>query len=374
MAVTLGRVAVVHAALAALLAWQTWATADEGADIALLPFENVSGSISGSRIITPLVAQALVERGYRPLPQDRLERFLFAQRIRNTGMLSRSHAAALRRELGVERALVGSVALYNDSSVNPQWGLSARVLSTDGGTIVWAGNTGVTGGDFTKPLGIGAITSGEKLAGEAASLLLRDLPAAGSPLVVPRRRGVVTRLRAVFGFGSRPEFGRSRSGFRSPVLDSAPPKRVAVLPFENLSERKGAARILADLFTNALFHHGRFEVVEPGSVAEALLAAGVVAYGVIDAQSLAELRKHVGADAVVIGTVFNYNEGLKRGPTSSPEIELDARMLDAGSGKILWFASRSRRGEDSEIALELGRIRSMVPLATKVVREMVSTL
>jgi TolB-like protein len=297
------------------------------------------------------------ERGYQVMSSEEIESFLFRYRIRNTGMLSRMYLSALRQEFAVGLVMVGSVDLFYESEENPQWGLSSRILSTESGAIRWAESTGFTGDDFTGMLGLGTIRSGEQLAEEVIQALLRDLPRAGDSFPVPE-----------------PSSPSTDAIYRSPVLDSDPPQRVAVLPFKNFSERKGAGRILTDVFTTALFQHGGFEVVEPGEVGEALLALKAPTYGTIDFEGLAEVRKRVGVDAVIVGTVYTYNEGIKRTETTAPEVALDARMLDAKSGRILWYASHGNSGDDYQTVLDFGKIRSMVPLAREVINEMLESL
>ncbi|RMF93775.1 MAG: hypothetical protein D6736_01180 [Nitrospinota bacterium] len=330
--------------------------------IALLPFENVSGNLQSLRIIMPLIAQHLQAKGYHVMQQDVLEPFLFRYRIRNTGMLSRRHLHALRQEWGVEQVMVGTVDLFFASSENPQWGLSARVLSTASGNILWAASSGLSGDDFTTILGLGTIHSGERLGQEVVKALLHSLPRAGEPFPSPRRRPSGGGL---FGF---------KAGYRSPLLDTHPPRRVALLPLENASQRKGAGRILTDIFTTALFQQGRYQVIEPGEVQEALLSLKAMPYGGIDFKTLAGLQRRIGVDAVLLGTVYTYNEGLQKGATSSPEVALDMRMLQAKDGRILWFATHTRKGEDFQRILDWGKIRSIVPLALKMAQEMLETL
>ena len=339
------------------------ARAQEPPALALLPFENVSGHAASVRMIMPVMERALGDRGYRVVGPARLETFLARHRIRNTGQLGRTHLAALRRELGVGLALVGSVAIFNDSPENPQWGLSSRILATDSAAILWAGSAGLTGDDFTIALGLGTITSAERLAAETVKALLRELPGAGEALAMPPDRSPL--LPRLFG---------GKAAFRSPAMDSDPPRRIAVLPFENVSERKGAARIVTDILTTVLARRGRFEVVEPGTVSEALVAAGAAPYGTIDLDTLSALRQRLELDAVILGTVFTYSEGLKKAATTSPQVALDARMLDAHTGRILWVAERARAGEDSRVAMHFGTIHAMVPLVVKVVTEMLGTL
>ncbi len=352
------------------------ASGQDRARIALLPFENVSGNVRSLRLVMPLVERALRERGYEPLSSEQLEPFLFRQQIRPTSQLSRRHLEALRQELGVGLAMVGSVGLFNDSPENPQWGLSSRVLSTVEGTILWAESAGLTGEEFTVALGLGTITSGELLAEKVVDALLREFPRAGDAFRAPPPRwpGTLQKVpipSSVLGFVI--PFG-FKAAYRSSTLDSEPPRRVAVLPFENRSERKGAARIVTDVFVSLLFQRGRFEVIEPGRVTEALVAMGATPFGAADLETLEGLRQRVGADAAIVGTVYGYSEGVKAGATTSPELEMDARLLDTTSGRILWSAAHGRKGDDYELFLGFGRARSAVSLAARAAGEMLQTL
>jgi hypothetical protein len=79
-------------------------------------------------------------------------------------------------------------------------------------------------------------------------------------------------------------------------------------------------------------------------------------------------------DAVIVGRVEEYNEGLRPGTSTSPSIALDARMLDVRTGEILWMGSHEARAEDLQIVLEFGKIKSMVPLGMKAIAELVATM
>ena len=351
--------------LAALLAagFAGASRAQTATTLALLPFENVSGSTESVRIIMPLIEQNLREKGYQVVGPDKIESFLSRNRIRNTGMLSRSQLNNLRGEFGVDFALVGSVDLFYESADNPQWGVSSRIVSTGEAIVLWAESAGRTGGDYTGMLGLGTITSGRDLAQEVVKILFQTLPPPGTRLASPQHQKA-TGLRVI----------GSRGSYRSPALDSAPRWRVSVTIFDNASERRGAGRILADVFSTALFHHGRFDVIDPGEVNEALIALGRTSYGGMDIATLRDFKKRTGIDAIIRGTVYRYNEGLKREATTSPDIALDVTMLDAESGRIVWFAVGERSGDDSQIALDFGIIRSMVPLIRRTISEMLDTL
>lgn len=353
--------AALGAFMALILPWA--AEAQDAGSLALLPLENVSGSVESVRMIMPVFEEALRARGYRLTEPEKLETFLARSRIRNTGQMSVAHLASARRELGVALAMVGSIAIFNESGGNPQWGVSARMLDTDSGAIVWAAGAGFTGDDFTIALGLGTITSAPRLAEETVKRLFRDLPRAGEPVAIPPwQRSLLSRMLTI------------KSSYRSSTLDANPPKRVAVLPFENLSERKGAGRIVGDIFTVALVRTGRFQVVEPGTVTDALVALGATPYGNITLDTVTGLRERLGIDAIILGTVLEYSEGLKREAASSPEVAFDARMIDAESRSIVWFAERVRNGDDTRIAMHFGTIRAMVPLVFNAANEILGTL
>ena len=331
--------------------------------IALLPFENVSGSVDSVRIVMPLIAQVLHDKGYQLIPLQKVEAFLATNRIRNTGMLSRAQLRNLKAEFSVDFVLLGSVDLFYEAADNPQCGLSSRVVSTTEGNIIWAESTGRTGGDYTGMLGLGTITSGIDLAREVVKLLFQTLPSPGTPLAVSAEKKTI----ALRMFGPK-------GGYRSAALDNSQGWRVGVTVFENASDRKGAGRILTDIFTTALVRQGRFQIIDPGEINEALIALGRTPYGGMDMAALKDFKNRTGIDAIFNGTVYRYNEGLKREATTSPEIALDVTMLDIESGKILWFATGERSGDDSQIVLDFGIIHSMVPLIRKAIADMLDTL
>ncbi len=335
---------------------------EAAARVALLPFENVSGHPRSPAIVMPLIGLGLRERGYEVVEPDALEPFLFRHRIRTTAKLTREQLAALGKEFGVLLAMVGSIDLFADTPGNPQWGASSRLLATGSGGILWADAAGFTGDDFTGLLGLGTVTSPDDLAAKTVQELFRNLPPGLGTEETPARDRASRPRKVLPGV------------FRDPSLDGEPPKRVGVLPFENGTERRGAALIVDDLMVVGLLRSARFEVADPGEVHRTLLALALAPYGGIDLDSLRRIGQAAGVDAIILGRVEEYNEGLRPGASTSPSMALDARMLDAKTGKILWMGFHRARGEDSQIVLEFGKIKSMVPLAMKVIGELVETM
>lgn len=331
--------------------------------MAVLPFQNVSGHVDGPKVLMPAIEGILRHKGYELLEREPLEAFLFEHRVRNTGMLSTRLARLLAERHGVQAILVGSIDLYRDLPDNPQLGLSARLVSPERG-ILWSLADGLTGDEFTTVFLVGTIRSPGVLAGKLAARAFEDLPGP-SNLTGERSRGP----------GAWRLFrGGPRSVFRAASLADQQPVRVAVLPFENATERKGAAIITTDVLLAELARHTRFRPVELGDTVEALLELKAAPYGAIDVETLRGLREKTGAEAAILGTVQIYDEGIRRQATTSPEVGLDARMLDTRTGRILWMAYHEANGDDTQIALDFGRVRSMVPLLRKVIREMLDSL
>ena len=278
--------------MASLLLVAAVASASEAASrMALLPFQNVSGHIKSPAIIIPLIEPALRGRGYEVIRSDAVEAFLIQHRIRATNKLSKEQLIALGKQFGAEFAMVGSIDLFADTPGNPQWGLSARLLETASGSIVWADAAGFTGDDFTGFLGLGTVTSPEELAVRVVEMLLRSLPSGDNP-------GEEQRLARAARSGKLG--GRV---FRDSRLDTDPPKSVAVLPFENGTDRRGAALIMDDLMLAGLFKASHFEVADAGEVQQVLQTGGLAPYGAIDVESLRQIGNAVRVDAVILGRV-----------------------------------------------------------------------
>jgi hypothetical protein len=332
--------------------------------IAVLPFQNVSGHMGSPGILTPVILQGLAARGYGVVSGAVLEPVLIRERIRNTGMLGHRHVRSLAAEFQVDGVMLGSIALFSEALENPHWGLTLRLLDTRTARLIWAASAGLTGDDFSGPFGLGRVRDPAILAHRLARDVLQSLPSPGAVPVATEERG-----RGLLGLLRRgPDVG-----YGSPTLRESLAGPLAVLPLENTSERKGAAIIVTDIVVAHLVKRG-FSVIEPGEVAEALIALRSAPFGSIDLETLRGLRQRTGAGAVLLGTVHDYNEGIQRGGTTSPSVALDLRILETESGRIIWSAHHEGEGANYRVVLDFGKIRSMVPLVNEVIHEMFSSL
>lgn len=327
--------------------------------IAVLPFENLSGIRAASGKTMPSIDKVLIEKGYKLLPREVLERFLREERIRFLDSLPSPITQKLTSKFTLEGVLTGTILSYV-SGENPQVGLSARLLSKDG-NLFWGNTIGLTGEGQMGILGLGKVEKIEDLIPIATAELFETLNLKGG--VNLKRLGGLNQFLL-----SGPR------AYRSSLLNSKNIFRIGVLPFENKSTNKEAGRILLNLLILRLAARERFKVVETGDVREGMISEGIQSFEEIDLNQLKILGRKLGTNFFIRGTIFKYSEGLGAVGLTSPEIELYLSMLDAETGKVLWTAHHSRKGENYLTVLQFGLIRNPIALSDQVLEEMVKTL
>ncbi len=147
-------------------------------------------------------------------------------------------------------------------------------------------------------------------------------------------------------------------------------KKIAVLPFYNISGRRDAGRMVADTYVTELFKSGRYDVEEPGNVLQFMIREHVDTVGEMEIERIKILGRRLGVDAVLVGTVEEYDDGLRGVPT----VSITARMVDSRTGRIVWSGHNKRRGDEYIIAFGVGMVRSASALSQKVINEMIETM
>lgn len=161
--------------------------------------------------------------------------------------------------------------------------------------------------------------------------------------------------------------------FFKPAYDFSAPKRIAVLPFENLSADEGAGEKLQKIFLVELLKRNKWTVLEPGEVEEALKELRIRATDKLSSERARQMKERLGLDWIFFGTVLEFSTSLA-GSDEPPTVSLTARILDAASGEIVWAAFGSRQGDDSEFLFEVGRVNSTSELAKKIAEKMIAAL
>lgn len=299
--------------------------------IALLPFENFSGDKSALDHIMPSIRSRLESKGFSVADDARVDAFLLKERIRSTGHIAREAAQKMGQEMDVVCIMVGSVNSFAGGS-NPVVGLSARVVRTSDGSIVWANHASFTGEDFTKVLELGTIREIEKLAEKTVDALLNPLS-----VVAPEKE--------------------KESAYR-----------IAVMPFDNDSGRDYAGMIATYLFISQLFKNRKFDPAEFGEVRRLMVDMRIRGKGELDRRNSHSITETAGVDGVVVGAVESYREERGNMP---PEASICARLIDARKNRIVWSDCREWRGDDGIVVLDWGRLRSADAVASKAISKLV---
>jgi TolB-like protein len=145
--------------------------------------------------------------------------------------------------------------------------------------------------------------------------------------------------------------------------EAAPPSqktRIALLPFENLTDDKTALLQIMPVVKNRLDIKG-FELVDEDSLNKFLLKERVRSTGYISTGMARKMEKELNVKAVLIGAITSYY------PIKNPQVGILARLIDSASGVILWANQASATGEDFTTILGLGTIKSMDKLIPVVV-------
>jgi len=294
--------------------------------VVLLPLDNDE--------LTPLIIKAVEAKGWQVKSGEEIEALLEQERVRYLDSIEAGVREKILAKSGADAILSVTVYLYK-----PAVGLTARLVDRDG-EVVWANVAAVAPSDTERALGMGK----RDVAEEAVKALMRDFRRSGSP----------TRPRAT-GRRTRPTF------YLSPQLDQSRP--ICVLPFDNHSRATDAPRVLADILALRLAAAG-FRVVDPVVLRDAALKARVSLHAV-SSPDLALLAKSVGTPLFLRGTIYAYNE--------SPSIDVEATLVDAAAGKVLWASQQSRKGSDYIGFLMLGAVSNSVSLSDRVAAEMIAT-
>lgn len=118
-------------------------------------------------------------------------------------------------------------------------------------------------------------------------------------------------------------------------------KKIAVLPFNNLSDDRYAGERIRNTLIVDLMSRGVFEVVEQGEVTKIISVifreAGVEEGRAVpvDKETLKLIGEKLSVQAVILGSVDEYSGA---GYGGGSVVSIGARMIDTGSGIILWQA------------------------------------
>lgn len=310
--------------------WRIWS---EVSPIAVLLFSNYTGTSQAIETVMPLVYRELDLRGARYRSHAELRPVLRQNRIRSLGGLTEEDARILQRETGAGLLVLGTIEIFETDEIL-EVGISARLVAIDEMKIIAAASAAATNEEFAGLFGIGKMTEPAELAERVVEQLFDGLERFLAPVSGPRPR----------------------------------PARVAVVPFDDFSERGFAGDIVAGILTTALVSRG-YDVVESGVMRGVALEHRSVLRGGVGHPML-DLLHELGADFVVTGEVAEFRPARGAADFAVPTLDFGARLVDVRERRLVLTFDRTRNGRDGEFMLEIGRVFSVGRLARRELEEL----
>ena len=158
-----------------------------------------------------------------------------------------------------------------------------------------------------------------------------------------RRYGTVVLLAAMLTVAG---CGSSTLRYVNPDANFSYIKKIAVLPLNNFSDDRYAGEKVRGVLTVDLLSRHAFELVEQGQVTKILASVlGSAGYREgraveLDSETLKLLGEKLGVQAVIMGSVDEY-----RGSRGGAAVSLSMRLVDTGSGIVLWQTKSTVLGD-----------------------------
>jgi TolB-like protein len=303
--------------------------------IAIFDFENLSGADSALAYVMPVVTGLMESKGFDLQDEKSLNAFLIKERVRTTSYISRELALKMEKEMNVTAVLLGTIYAFSMGS-NPQLGLSARLVDSSTGAILWSEYASATGDDFTTILGLGALHSMKELL----------------PVVVDR----------VFAsFSTNPSLKIAEETYR-----------IAVMPFLNNTGLQDKGMIPTYMFMVGLFKKSIYVPVEFGELRSAIVNTRIRDRGEVDYRSIAGISESLDVDGILVGAVELYSDGRETG--SAPEVVISARLIDARKNRLVWCDSYQMNGDEGISILDFGKIKTVDKVAYKVISQLIKKM
>lgn len=137
--------------------------------------------------------------------------------------------------------------------------------------------------------------------------------------------------------------GSAGRTFVHPEYDFGFVERVAVVPFENLTENRGAGARVSRSFVAELLGTMAFDVVEPGEVVRAMEANSMTRSAELSREQIRTLGRELKCQALFLGSVTEASTE-RSGGNSLNTVALDVRLIETETGSAVWSTSQTRRG------------------------------
>jgi TolB-like protein len=131
--------------------------------------------------------------------------------------------------------------------------------------------------------------------------------------------------------------------FLHPEFDFSGIERVAVIPFENLSNDQGMGEYATRIFITELLATEVFDIVEPGEVAGFLASHGQTRVAELSLEQIKQMGNLLKVQGVIFGTIGESTQ-FRSGNLTSHVISLDVRMVSVETGSTVWSSTVNTSG------------------------------
>ena len=321
----------------------------------VLPPHDLSGSaapLADIRIATEL---RLARIGVEAVTGATVDEFLSVRRSRNTGGVDGGVAAAARETLDADAVLVTTVSEWREQGV-PAVHLTMRMVTAEPDPrLLWIHAASASGADHVGLLGLGAVTKPSELLPGVLDELRDSLRGAVNRT---ERRSVACKAESRFA---------PQTEFRFPGLDLGRTRRVAVVPFESRTGRRGAGEVVALEVARGLASIPTVRLVEPGVLRSILLGGRFVMVEGVSLEIGDLLLENAEVDLVVSGVVDGFDE-------AAPALSFSVVVFDTHLRRVVWRSRSSHRGDDGVVFFDAGLVQGTGALACRMVGPIVHSL
>jgi TolB-like protein len=322
--------------------------------IAVLPFENLSGTEAPLKSMRGSLIERLRALGFNVLEEEALEGFMARYRMRYMGGINKVIARAFREETGTDGVLITSLELYSDR-FPPKIALTSRMVSTgDDPVILWMDSTGLAGDDSPGILALGVIKDPQRLVEKALEPVSDSLVG----YLSDERGGMNLE-------GGKRKF-RPKLSYRSSVIDPGGKYSVAVVPFFNESTRKNAGQIMVLHFVKWLTELENFSVIEPGVVRQELLTFRIIMDEGVSLAQADLIFSSLDADLILSGKVIDYQDF--QGFAGKPRVDFSALLVERNTREVVWASKSYNDGDDRVFFFDWGRVNTAHVMASEMTR------
>jgi TolB-like protein len=160
---------------------------------------------------------------------------------------------------------------------------------------------------------------------------------------------------------------------RPAAIPGAPLPRIAVLPFDNLTDEGGAGETMTLVFFTTIGQAGRYEPVESGIVAAVLDSMRIRLTTTLSAEQLSAIGQRLDAQRLLVGSVLESGS-VRTDDGDLPSVGVTVKLIDPATGRVQWTRMGFKTGGDKETVFGWGRERSRPKLAARLAQDILRDL